>query len=61
MYHTAQDAITLFSKKAVELARGVREFMLARGVTSSQEMIRTLEAGAIEGCKFLPEHVKLAD
>ena len=61
MYRTVQDAMSLFSKRAVELARGVRELMHARGVTSPQEMIRTLEAGAIEGCKFLPEHVRLAD
>jgi len=60
MYRTIQEAESLYSKKAVELARGVRELMLARGVTSTQEMIRTLQAGAIEGCQFLPAHARLA-
>jgi hypothetical protein len=41
------------------MARDERELMLAGGVTFSQEMIRTLQAGAIEGCNFLPE--RLAD
>ena len=54
---TVDENESLFPVAEVKSAKGVRELMRRRGLTSSSEMIRMLKSGAILNCPYTVQDV----
>ena len=52
MISTVEGNEALYTPREVKAAKGVREFMIVRGLTSDSEMIRMIKSGGILNCPY---------